>query len=67
MRLAGKRAFVTGGRQGIGSAIVEAFQAEGADVISCGRGDKPEGFPAKWFALDVSDGAAVSEVITQIG
>ena len=34
MRLAGKRAFVSGGRQGIGRGIVAAYLAEGAEVIT---------------------------------
>jgi len=37
MRLHEKAAFITGGRQGIGRAIVEAFLEEGADVMTCGR------------------------------
>lgn len=66
-RLAGKRAFVTGGRQGIGRAIVEAFLSEGADVISCGRGEAPDDFPCDWVPLDVGDPAWVNEAALQIG
>ncbi|WP_127558938.1 SDR family NAD(P)-dependent oxidoreductase [Nioella ostreopsis] len=67
MRLAGKRAFVTGGRQGIGRAIVETFETEGAEVVTCGRGPKPDGLGSNWISLDVSDAAAVLEVAQELG
>ena len=67
MRLAGKRAFVTGGRQGIGRAIVAAFLTEGASVTTCGRGPAPEGLPSDWLSLDVSDPKAVEEAAARIG
>ncbi len=64
MRLAGKRAFVSGGRQGIGRAIVDRFDAEGAVVATCGRGERPEGLPEHilWYPLDVADAEAVEQI-----
>jgi 2-keto-3-deoxy-L-fuconate dehydrogenase len=41
-RLGNKTALVTGGKQGIGCAIVDAFVAEGAKVLTCGRGSRPD-------------------------
>jgi len=38
MKLAGRRALITGGSQGFGRAVAEAFIAEGASVVLCARG-----------------------------
>ena len=67
MRLAGKKAFVTGGRQGIGRSIADAFLAEGAEVVSCGRGSVPDGLQADWLTLDVSNSRAVTSAASAIG
>ena len=60
-RLAGKRALVTGGRQGIGRGIADRFYSEGAQVALTGRGERPGDLPAhfQWYGSDVSDGEAV--------
>ncbi|MCV6592732.1 MAG: SDR family oxidoreductase [Silicimonas sp.] len=69
MRLEGKRAFISGGRQGIGRGIAEAFVREGAEVITCGRGDRPGDLPGAmgWIALDVADPVAVNAAAKTLG
>lgn len=60
-RLENKIALVTGGRQGIGRGIVEAFVKEGASVITCGRGPRPDDLleSVAWQTCDVSSRASV--------
>lgn len=53
--LENKVAVVTGSGKGIGRGIVEAFIAEGAQVLACGRGADPGDLPAGcvWAVADV--------------
>ena len=69
MRLSGKQATVTGGRQGIGRAIVERFLQEGASVATCGRGARPDGLPeaCAWHQADVADAAQVRSLAEAVG
>lgn len=69
MRLEGKRAVITGGRQGIGRGIVDAFLVEGAHVTTCGRGGRPGDLPVAcgWQSADVSDPDAVTALARGTG
>ncbi len=83
MKLSGRNTLITGGSQGFGRVIVEAFLAEGAHVVFCARtavdvartldeitpGLKP-GQQLAGLACDIADPASVATLfarITQLG
>lgn len=77
MRLAGKRALVTGSSQGIGAAISVLFAREGAEVVVNHRAGarhqdpvvdsiKREGGKAMVVHADVADPAAVAKMFSEV-
>ena len=67
-RLANKTALVTGGRQGIGRGIVDRFVAEGARVMTCGRGGRPDGLPDDilWQGANVADSNDINDLTDRV-
>jgi meso-butanediol dehydrogenase/(S,S)-butanediol dehydrogenase/diacetyl reductase len=60
-------AIVTGGSRGIGRAIVERLHADGARLVTCGRGDRPAYLPSEvgWVRADVADPADAERLVAQ--
>ena len=58
-------ALVTGGSRGIGRAVVLRLVADGARVVTCGRGDRPADLPdvVAWVRVDVADPAEAEELV----
>ena len=54
--MSGQTAIVTGGSRGIGRAIVDRLVVEGYNVVTCGRGTRPDDLAdaVHWVQADVS-------------
>jgi len=65
--LENKAAVVTGGSRGIGRAIVEAFSAHGARVLTCARSGDGTDLPGgvHWMTADVSRSADIDALAVQ--
>ena len=64
MKLEGRGALVTGSTKGIGAAIADALEANGAEVVRHGR-EKPDPEPRHCLLADLLDLAGVETLIEQ--
>lgn len=60
-------AIVTGGARGIGRGIVDRLLADGAQVLTCGRGDRPDDLPSAvlWATADVASPAEAAALFAR--
>ncbi len=60
-------AIVTGGSRGIGRAIVDRLHADGASVVTCGRGDRPADLPddVRWLQADVAAAGEAERIVRE--
>jgi meso-butanediol dehydrogenase/(S,S)-butanediol dehydrogenase/diacetyl reductase len=58
-------AIVTGGSRGIGRAIVDRLRRDGARVVTCGRGTRPDDLADEvvWVQQDVADPTAAHAIV----
>ena len=65
--MAKRAAIVTGGSRGIGRAIVDRFLADGMDVLTCGRGDRPADLDDRvaWVQADVSKSGDAARIVAE--
>lgn len=63
------RALVTGGRTGIGRAVVARLHADGLEVVTCGRGERPADLPydVHWVTADVADPRSAVRLVEEAG
>jgi NAD(P)-dependent dehydrogenase (short-subunit alcohol dehydrogenase family) len=65
--MTGRTAIVTGGSRGIGRAVVDRLRADGARVLTCGRGARPGDLPEDvlWVRADVSRAAETERILAE--
>jgi len=65
--LTGRSCLVTGSTQGIGRASAALLAAEGAEVITCGRGNAPGVGEARHVQADLSQAGEPERVVAEAG